>query len=126
MMRIQVLVFMVLAIQVCSITCVDLDIILSAVEEEQQATRTMSPTLGILYSSTTLCTLFFRAAETKSGEGVSRRLPWTSQPPLLYAWGLATTANQILQFLVNSHLFVQTVILLENIRYSDNNKIEPV
>ena len=114
MMRIQILVFMVLAIQVCSITCVDLDTILSAVEEEQQATRTMLPTPGILYGSTTLCTLFFRAAETKSGEGVSRRLPWTSQPPLFYAWGLATTANQILQFLVNSHLFVQTLILLEN------------
>ena len=125
-MRIQILAFMVLAIQVCSITCVDLDTILSAVEEEQQATRTMSPTPGILYSSTTLCTLFFRAAETKSGEGVSRILPWTSQPPLLYAWGLATTANQILQFLVNSHLFVQTVILSKNNRYSNNKEIGPV
>ena len=30
----------------------DLDVILSAVEEEQQATRTMSPTPGILYGST--------------------------------------------------------------------------
>ena len=46
MMRIQIVVFMVLAIQVCPIFCVDLDAILSAVEEEQQATHTMSPPPG--------------------------------------------------------------------------------
>ena len=48
MMKIHILVFMVLAIQVCFITCVDLDQILTAVEEEQEATRKVSPTPGFL------------------------------------------------------------------------------
>ena len=45
MMRIQIVFFMV-AIQVCPIFCVDLDAILLAVEEDQQATYTMSPPPG--------------------------------------------------------------------------------
>ena len=100
-MRIQIVVFMVLAIQVCPIICVDLDAILSAVEEDQQASSTMPPPPGTYKAAPLIVPLSLELPKLSLEKASAADCPGTSQPPLLYSWGLATTANQDLQILVN-------------------------